>query len=39
LLKSALKLVTLSKLIAVFTPRIANEKIDVLRTAKVRWLN
>jgi hypothetical protein len=33
------KFVTLSKLIAVFTPRIANAKIGVLWTAKIRWLN
>jgi hypothetical protein len=39
LLNSALKFVTLSKLIAVLTPRIAIAKIGVLRTAKVRWLN
>jgi hypothetical protein len=39
LLKSTLKFVTLSKLIAVFIPWIANAKIGTLRTAKVRWLN
>jgi hypothetical protein len=39
LLNSALKFVTLSKLIAVRTPQITNSKIDVLRTANVRWLN
>jgi hypothetical protein len=39
LLKYAIKFVTLSKLIAVFTPRIAYAKIGVLQTAKVRCQN
>jgi hypothetical protein len=39
LLKSVIKFVTLSKLIAVCTSRIANAKIGVLRTAKARCLN
>jgi hypothetical protein len=36
LLKSALKFLTLSKLIAVCTLQIAKAKIGVLRTAKLR---